>query len=255
MGQSLISLLGVEENLMKQKVRLLVQAGIVLLVAVAAASAVLAQNQVHMKLTNPGDNVLAGIYVGPYYATIDGVPNVPIICDDFSDETYVDESWNANVTTVASNSPTWISQRDKLDETQQSTDYAEVAYLAEQLMNPATTCKNLNADCAGDIQFAIWNIFDPGAPLDLLKSSGLTNDLANARAWLNAASMNAGLSSQYSNVLVYSPQSGSSPPQEFIMVQTPEPGFASLLGVDLVTLAGVVLFVRHRIKKRASPSA
>ncbi len=98
---------------MKQTMRILVQAGIVLLAAVAPGSAVIAQDQANMKLTNPGNNVLAGIYVGPYYATIDGVPNVPIICDDFTDETYVGESWTANVTTVASNSPTWISGRDE----------------------------------------------------------------------------------------------------------------------------------------------
>ncbi len=117
-------------------------------------------------------------------------------------------------------------------------------------MNPATTCQYSQADCTGDIQFAIWNIFDSGPPLALLTG----NDLANARAWLtsasNAYSTGQISSSQYSNVLVYSP-APTGPPQEFIMVQTPEPDLASLLGVDLVTLAGVVFLFRRRMKKRA----
>lgn len=244
-----ISAMRAKGDLMKRSVRTVMQTCVVVLAVIAPAGGAMAQTQANMKLTNPGGNVLAGIYVGPYYATINNTPNVPIICDDFTDETYVGESWTANVTTVASGDPTWISQRQGLSSTAQSADYAEVAFLAEQLMNPATTCQKSQADCAGDIQFAIWNIFDPGPPLSLLSG----NDWINANAWLNAATTayaDKEISpSLYSNVLVYSP-AGGGPPQEFIMVQTPEPGLASLLSVDLLTLAGVVFLMHRRSKKR-----
>jgi hypothetical protein len=36
-------------------------------------------SQASMDLTSAGNNILAGVYVGPYYATINGQANVPII--------------------------------------------------------------------------------------------------------------------------------------------------------------------------------
>ena len=46
-------------------------------------------------LTGAGNNPVDGIYVGPYYATVNGVANTPVICDDFADEVYLNESWGA----------------------------------------------------------------------------------------------------------------------------------------------------------------
>lgn len=238
---------------MKRMMRISWRAGVVLLSVIGPIRGAIGQEQAKMKITNPGDNVLAGVYVGPYYATIDNTPNVPVICDDFYDETYVGEAWTANVTTVASGAPTWLSQKESLSQSQQSADYAEAAYLAEQLMNPATTCPS-QADCSGDIQFAIWNIFDPGPPLSLLSG----NDLSNAQYWLTTAGTaytdHQISPSLYSNVQVYSPVGGG-PPQEFLMVQTPEPGLASLLGVDLTTLVGVMFLIRRRTKKHTTDVA
>lgn len=243
---------------MKRIIRMSWQSGVVLLAVIGPIRGVIAQEQANMKITNPGNNVLAGVYVGPYYATIGSTQNVPVICDDFYDETYVNQQWTANVTTVASGDTTWLTQREGLNPAQQSADYAEAAFLAEKLMNPATTCPATQADCTGDIQFAIWSIFDSSQPFSLLRANDLSNDLSNATYWLNFASAafnDRQISpSQYSNVLVYSPAQGGSS-QEFIMVQTPEPGLASLLGVDLMTLVGVVFLVRRRLKRNAAAAA
>ena len=51
---------------------------------------------VNMTLTGAGSNVLAGVYIGPYTALING-QSFNVICDDFLAETYLNESWTANV--------------------------------------------------------------------------------------------------------------------------------------------------------------
>src|SRR5882724_5037887 len=58
---------------------------------------------VSMQLTSPGNNGLGGVYVAPYYASIDGGTAFAVICDDYADESWVGApSWNANVINVAS---------------------------------------------------------------------------------------------------------------------------------------------------------
>src|SRR5271167_2890295 len=48
----------------------------------------------NLTLTGAGNNVMGGVYVGPYYATVNGVANTPVICDDFGDDSVVGHSWN-----------------------------------------------------------------------------------------------------------------------------------------------------------------
>jgi len=202
-----------------------------------------------MQLTSPGGNVLGGVYVAPYFATIDGGTPVPVICDDYADESWVGPpSWEANVTDVASLAGEVTASTtvlfDKSSATKQQQDYAEAAYLAEQLMNPATTCPKV-ADCVGDIQYAIWQLFDPtDNPFGQLSG----NNLYNANYWLKEAA-NAGQVSSYSNVFVYSPVGGIGPPQEFLYVDAPSVPEASTpiqLGADLLVLVCLIGFFRGR---------
>ena len=69
-------------------------------VALSIAPCAFGQGQVNINLTGAGNNVMDGVYVGPYTATVNG-SSTQIICDDFSDESYVGESWTANVTTLS----------------------------------------------------------------------------------------------------------------------------------------------------------
>lgn len=209
---------------------------------------------VTMEVTNPGNNVLGGVYVGPYYATIGGETNVPVICDDFVDETYVDSPWSATVTTVAANGATWMSQSLNLSASAKAADYSEAAYLAEQLVSPSVTCPSV-ADCTGDIQYAIWNIFDPSTSLLGIYLSGPLsyisgNDLANAKYWQQQAQTlyknNVLSTSQFSNVTVYSPYPAG-PPQEFLRVNTPEAPALATLGVDLLLFAVVAFTIRRKM--------
>lgn len=224
--------------------------------------------QVTMQLTSPGNNGLGGVYVAPYYASINGGTSLAVICDDYADESWVGApSWNANVVNVSTlqgeGTPNALVMFDKSPGTQaeankQQQDYAEAAYLAVQLMNPGTLCPS-TADCVGDIQYAIWNIFDPSAFNGIKYTSGplsaLTgNDLSNALYWQGVAqnlyASNAISVGMFSNVTVYSPVGGG-PPQEFLRVTTPEASTLANLAADMLGLMGLVLVVRRRTRRAA----
>src|SRR5579859_2220025 len=148
-----------------------------------------------MTLTGPGQNgTLGNVYIGPYVATINNVPNVQVICGDFVDETYLNETWTVDVTSFP------------VPETVQ---YQQAAWLTLQLLNPPA-CGGTN--CAGDIQYAIWQLFDPTAPqgqltpFDYLQSKGLTTDLNSAQAFLTNSSLSANYSQvDYSRFSLYTP--------------------------------------------------
>jgi len=52
----------------------------------ALCLAVVAVAQTPVTLTSAGGSVYDGIYVSPYYATVNGVANTPVVCDDFGDK-------------------------------------------------------------------------------------------------------------------------------------------------------------------------
>ena len=64
--------------------------------------------QVGITMNSSEPYVMNGIYVGPYNATVNG-QSAQIICDDFADDTYLNQSWTANVTTF-SNLTSWRSR-------------------------------------------------------------------------------------------------------------------------------------------------
>src|ERR1700680_2605307 len=78
---------------------------------------------VTMTLTGPGQNgTLGGVYIGPYVATINNVPNVQVICDDFVDGTYLNETWTADVSSFP---------------IPKTVQYQQAAWLTLQLLNPS----------------------------------------------------------------------------------------------------------------------
>jgi hypothetical protein len=130
------------------------------------------------------------------------------------------------------------------------------------MLNPA------NSNSVGVIQYALWQLFDPSgspAPFSYLGSS----DRAAAQSWLNEAlaegstvRFTAAELAQFSNFVVYQPVAGTdkcgagpcptAPPQEFLALDAPEPIALPVLLLDLLALAGVVLFVRKREVRAAS---
>ncbi|MDE3179666.1 MAG: hypothetical protein KGM47_08395 [Acidobacteriota bacterium] len=206
-----------------------------------------------MTLTSPGStltgtNVLAGVYVGAYEATINGVPT-PVICDDYSDESYVPESWTANSSAFSDLSSTkWAAAYPA----NYGALYNEAAWLIEQMINP------VNSSQLGEIQYAIWGLFNHSAITDL--TSYNAQDGAIAQGWLNNAQGQA--PSDSSSFTVYTPfippaptcysgagqavQCASSPPQEFITYNASEPPFLAMLGADLLLLGLAIGFLRRR---------
>ena len=113
--------------------------------------------------------VMGNVYVDPYQANIGTQTNVLVICDDFTDDTWVGESWTANVSTVSSlvNQKFTTGQGSSVQQ-----DYDAAAWLSEQLLSPTTAVTSVftnyttSADFAelqGDISYAIWTIFDQPA--------------------------------------------------------------------------------------------
>jgi hypothetical protein len=188
-----------------------------------------------LTMTGAGNNVMAGVYVGPYYATVNGVANTAVICDDFADESYIGHSWNYTANNFSSlGSALWGSQ---------TSNYDAAAWLTLQMLslngNPG------NATQVGYLSYAIWSLFDKGA-LNGLSST----QLAGVDAWLAKVpgNLNPG---QFANFLLLTPQGctngpGSCPGQEFMMM-VPEGGAAAMyLLLAGLTCFGAMLYRRRR---------
>lgn len=211
------------------RIALLIVAGVLVLFAPTASA-----DTASMLLTGVGSNgAMGGVYVGPYVATVNGVAGTPVICDDYSDESYLYESWTANVSTFADLSNTkWASLNNS------TTLYEEAAWLTEQLVSAPPSQ-------AADIQFAIWAIFDPAA-LGTLSAT----DQTNVEMLIANAQTQTFWTGEFANILIYTPNiddpilcGGQScqntPPQEFMIV-TPEPSELALLLVGLLGCAIVI---------------
>lgn len=210
-----------------------------------------------MYLTSAADNgnynVYGGVYIGPYTATITPTGSsvgtvTPVICDDFGDDSYVPETWTANVSNesaVASNSAILRFG----SETNYVALYNEASLLAVTLMQNVGNNQEVDA-----LQAAIWNILDP---TDVASNNyGFTlpggstcvtgpNSVYEAACWQQWAQSQEGTTTtgMFSNVTIYSfdactttvssPCSATNPPQEFMVVSTPEPSSLLMLALGI----------------------
>jgi len=198
-----------------------------------------------MALTSAGSNVLGGVYVGPYTATINGV-STQVICDDWADESVVGQKWTAYVNTLSplSNGATQTKWGNN------QLLYDQVAWLVTQILAPPSACPaGGSCDIVGDISFALWQLTDPSAnPFANLSGS----DLKNAQWWLTQAqslTLAQVGSGQFAGFMIYMPVVNGQT-QEFI-VRAPESSAALLLGVDLLGLFGLVVVFRRRLARHS----
>lgn len=222
-------------------------------------------------LTSAGPANLGGVYTSPYTATISGVSSVPIpvICDDFTDDVWVGESWSVTQTSLAqlpllgTSSPVlWDTTASA---TKQVTDYITAAILAEQLVTVNSTSTQ-----AQELSYAIWDVFVPTASSGLSTTikdavnTYLTTAQSQASALIGGSATLADATANFANVMIYTadPKSGGAvitcpagktcgAPQEFLVVSMAEPGSVALLVVDLLAAISLVCFFRNR-KQRAS---
>ncbi len=211
------------------------------------------QGQVDITLTSAGSNVMNGVYVGPYNATVNGTPT-QIICDDFVDDSYVGESWTANVTTMSNLNGTKWGNNTQL--------YNEAAWLATQMLSPTYAG---NATQVGYLAYALWAVFAPSQVQSWL-GAGSATWLA-VQGWLNSAGAQQFTAGEFANFFIYTPNQNypitcnghacnTAPPQEFFgFIPAPEGGSA-LMYLLLTTLAcaGAIWF-RSRRQMEAQASA
>lgn len=194
---------------------------------------------VNMELTGVNGNSYAGVYTSPYSATVNGVATT-VICDDFSTESSLGQTWTANVTTVAS-----VVAGTSSAKFSPAQSYDAVASLATQLLSI-----NASSQQAVILSFAIWDIFDASGVQSWLTSHGDPSGVSGAAlAAANAALTATYTAGEYSNVYIYSSTVGV--PQEFVgigsgSVSTPETSSPVILAVDLLALGIIVWLFRRR---------
>ena len=232
-----------------------------------------AHAQLSVTLTgNTSGPVYDGIYMSPYYATVGGATNTPVICDDFGDDSYFGSTWNASVTSfsnITSNNTSWglAGANTSL--------YGAVGYLTNLVLSatPGSTTQIIDT-------FALWAVFDPSGvesylashpltsgPLtsaalcsDIFGTSGCTGSVAQQGGLLFTALNSTGT---YLNLVVLSPyvtgtaklctsESGNCPAQEFISVSVPEGGTAAayLLLAGLCAVGAMFLRSRRQLATR-----
>lgn len=196
-------------------------------------------NLVEMTFVNPGALAQGGFYVGPYDFTVGSQPK-SLVCDDFTAHISVGDKWNANVSTFSDLSQTKFAAAGLQS-------YGEAAWLYEQGL--------LHANAWGDIQYAIWAVFNP-APV--VASSGWTDGSAN---WLATAQQQTYTANEFPGISIYTPTQLSGGPQEFIgstgglpplgLLAVPEANILLLVGAGLM----VVVWARWRHVKQLAVKA
>jgi hypothetical protein len=179
-------------------------------------------------LVSVGGAMQGGVDVAPYYLSVNGGSPIEVMCDDYTHHVTIRESWTATLQTFASLGGT----RFGAGAFQQ---YAEAAWLFTQFLS--------NPSKAGDINFAVWDLFAPSAVQQNIQ--GWTS---GAQSWVTAAqkwfSQNCSLSTSscqginLSAFVFITPTNltGSNSPQEYIEMTTPEPVGIALFAVGLLFL-------------------
>lgn len=205
------------------------------------------------------------VYTDPYYGTINGTATT-IMCDDYADDNNIGDTWQANVTTVAtvttSNTTKWIGDGATVKITPTSptltmntqTLYDGIAYLSTQMLGASSGAAQ------EAYSFALWQLTctygnaNPNLPAAGQSTCGSTTPFSTiGGALLTAAEndLNAALSQnytpgEYSNVTIYTPTFANNvDPQEFISV--PEASTIAMLGADLLCLLAMAFFFRRRV--------
>jgi len=246
--------------------------------AMVCASASFAQ-QTSMTLTGVGDGAVVstsseGVYVDPYTATVGGVASTSVICDDWSDNSYVGESWTANVTTLSSltsgttSNPPMFGATSTLSQYQL---YNALAYIGSQLLaNPTNYTNQVTAS------FALWELtynaagsgLESPSPTTFLGESNAANLQNPSEQAAVTTLINQAIAAVKGGYVGYgweilTPISGTvtcsgggcpnpnnaatlQTPQEFL-VYTPESSSVLMFGAEMIGLLAMAFVFRKRL--------
>jgi hypothetical protein len=189
-----------------------------LLLVFATASTVTADT---VTLTGAGNTIWNGVHSGPYDATLNG-NSITMVCVSFDRHVSVGQTWE-----VAVNQLTAAGVANALYGSQANAllKYQQAAWLYDQM--------SLQPNQRGDIQGAIWNIFNLSSSPDTLAST----------AWLTSAQNQDFDGYDFSRFRILTPLDRTiNGPQENL-TEVPEPAALFLLGSGLVGIAS-------RLRKR-----
>jgi hypothetical protein len=176
-------------------------------------------------------------YVSPYNGTMNG-QGVTLFCDDILNEVSFNQKWQANVTNLASNDFSQTRYGGVANSaifTNTTLAYYNNPGLAYQEAAWLTTQFATRPGDYVDLQYALWDLMNPG-------SRGVNDPDVNNWLYL------AGLSANYSSIDLSSfeivtntgPVYLNGQVQEFI-IRTPEPGTLALLLFGVMALAGLTM--------------
>jgi|SRR5579872_2537511 len=162
-------------------------------------------------------------YNGWSIATITGIPLQDLICDDYSDTTYMPSSSNLLYDYSTLTGP------DALE-------YArfpglETYETAAVLLSEFTATANPTDNTVTDYQYALWNLFEP----DVTINGKQQTFISDAQGLVLANSPQA--TSTYAGLAIYTPTQDYASNQEFLAWQAaPEPDLAPMLMLIGATL-------------------
>ncbi len=190
-------------------------------------------------LAGTGSNVQGGVYVAPYYLTVNNGPQLTVICDSYYNEVYKGQTWNGVINTFPDLSNTLFGQSMTAQAAAQV--YTEAGWLYTQYI--------AHPNQAGDINFAIWALFSniTGPPPVSGWTSGAQNWLDAANAWYGNSNNSGAITAIQNALVIYTPSdlsgkalspTAAGTPQEYIRV-VPEPSTPAMLGLGLIGMAGI----------------
>jgi hypothetical protein len=217
---------------------------------------------VSMTLDNAGyGNVMGGVYTSPYGISINNGAATSLICDDFTTDISIGQMWTGVETTLTTINSADIANLKFGKVANAVQDYGVAAVLSAELLGlPNQT--GTNAITAGELSYAIWDVFDPTlltsvntgyGTLTSGELSAALSDLSAAQTLVAAATSGGNVNlgaidvggQAIESLTIYTPNPLAAS-QEFLTVRMPEPSYPATLAVDLTAVVGLILFFRRR---------